>query len=212
MASERSVPDGMYGALGALALGHTLPIVAAIVFALAWCVCEFYARRDTWRQGAVRKPAGTMDRGTYPAIALSLAVGIGFSTIAFLTGLGGYFPVWTVGVGIPIMAVGLAIRVWALTTLGKFFTMPITLRSDHELVRNGPYRWIRHPAYTGGFLTAAGLPIILGTPFGTSVTIIACLVAYVYRIRIEEAVLLSRFGESYREYSTSTWRLLPGLY
>jgi protein-S-isoprenylcysteine O-methyltransferase Ste14 len=212
MASEGSVADGMYGPLGDLASGHTVPILAAIGFSLAWCVCEYYARRETWRRGAVRKPPGTMDRGTYPAIALSLAVGIGFSTAAFLTGLGGYLPVWTVAVGVAIMVAGLVIRVWALTTLGKFFTMPITLRSDHELVRNGPYRWIRHPAYTGGFLTAIGLPIILGTPAGTIVTIAACLTAYVYRIRIEEAVLLSRFGDSYREYSTTTWRLLPGLY
>ena len=202
----------MYGVLGALAAAHTAPIVVGIAFALAWCGCEYYARRETWRRGAVRKPPGTMDRGTYPAIAVSLAVGIGFSTVAFLTGLGGYLPEWTVAVGVAIMAAGLAIRVWALTTLGKFFTMPITLRSDHELVRNGPYRWIRHPAYTGGFLTAVGLPIILGTPAGTIVTVLACLTAYAYRIQIEEAVLLSRFGETYQAYRASTWRLLPGLY
>jgi protein-S-isoprenylcysteine O-methyltransferase len=212
MASEGSVDARMYGPLGALAAGHSVPILTAIAFALAWCVCEYYARRETWRQGAVRRPPGTMDRGTYPAIALSLAVGIGFSAAAFLIGIGGYLPEWTVAIGSPIMAAGLAVRVWALTTLGKFFTMPITLRADHQLVRNGPYRWIRHPAYTGGFLTAVGLPIILGTPAGTLVTIVACLAAYVYRIRIEEAVLLSRFGDSYREYSTTTWRLLPGLY
>ncbi|MCI4354066.1 MAG: isoprenylcysteine carboxylmethyltransferase family protein [Thermoplasmata archaeon] len=202
----------MYGVLGDLAAAHTPPIVVGIAFAAAWCVCEYYARRATWRQGAARKPPSTIDRGTYPAIALSLAVGIGFATIAFLTGLGGYFPEWTVGVGVVVMSVGLATRAWALTTLGKFFTMPITLRSDHELVRGGPYRWIRHPAYTGGLLTAIGLPIILGTPAGLIVTLIACLAAYVYRIRIEEAVLVSRFGDHYREYAMTTWRLLPGLY
>jgi len=212
MASGGSLAAGMYGVLGALATAHTIPIITGIAFGLAWCVSEYYARRETWRKGAVRKPPGTMDRGTYPAIALSLAVGIGSATLAFLSGLGGYLPVWTVAIGVPMMTIGLAVRVWALTTLGKFFTMPITLRSDHELVRSGPYRWIRHPAYTGGFLTAIGLPIILGTPVGIVVTLVACLAAYVYRIRIEEAVLLSRFGEVYREYSLGTWRLLPGLY
>jgi protein-S-isoprenylcysteine O-methyltransferase Ste14 len=212
MASQGSPGVGMYGVLGALAAAHTVPIIAALSFSLAWCVCEYYARRETWRKGAVRKPEGTMDRGTYPAIAVSLAIGIGFATVAFLSGLGGYLPEWTVAIGIVVMALGLAIRVWALTTLGKFFTMPITIRADHELVRDGPYRWIRHPAYTGGFLTALGLPIILGTPAGTLVTLVACMTAYVYRIRIEEAVLLSRFGETYRSYSSSTWRMLPGLY
>jgi protein-S-isoprenylcysteine O-methyltransferase Ste14 len=212
MGRRRSLAHAMYGVLGALAAAHTVPIVTAIAFALAWCGCEYYARRETWRRGAERRPPGTMDRGTYPAIAVSLAIGIGFAAVAFLSGIGGYFPEWTVLVGVPIMTVGLAVRIWALTTLGKFFTMPITLRADHELVRNGPYRWVRHPAYTGGFLTAIGLPIILGTPAGTVVTVLACLTAYVYRIRIEEAVLLSRFGDTYREYSTQTWRMLPGLY
>ena len=212
MASGGSVDANVYGYLGDLAAAHTVPIVLGIAFSLAWCACEYYARRETWRRGAVRKPPGTMDRWTYPAIAVSLAVGIGFSAVAFLSGLGGYLPEWTVAIGVPVMALGLAIRVWALTTLGKFFTMPITLRSDHELVRNGPYRWIRHPAYTGGFLTAIGLPLILGTPAGFVVTIVACLAAYVHRIRIEEAVLVSRFGDVYRDYATQTWRLLPGLY
>ena len=202
----------MYGFLGDLAAYHTAPIVVGILFAAAWVACEYYARRATWRQGAARKPPSTMDRGTYPAIALSLAIGIGFATVAFLAGFGGYLPEWTLVVGALVMSVGLAVRVWALTTLGKFFTMPITLRADHELVRGGPYRWIRHPAYTGGFLTAVGLPIILGTWTGFAVTLAACLTAYVYRIRIEEAVLVSRFGDLYREYSTTTWRMLPGLY
>jgi protein-S-isoprenylcysteine O-methyltransferase len=202
----------MYGVLGDLAAAHTLPIALALVFSFAWCACEYYARRATWRQGAVRKPPATMDRGTYPAIAVSLAIGIGFATTAFLTGFGGYWPEWTGAIGVLVMTAGLGIRVWALTTLGRFFTMPITLRSDHELVRAGPYQWIRHPAYTGGLLTAIGLPVILGTPFGFVVTLAACLAAYVHRIRIEEAVLLSRFGATYREYSAETWRLLPGLY
>ncbi len=202
----------MYGVLGDLAAAHTVPIVLAIGFSLAWCACEYYARRATWRQGAVRKPPSTIDRGTYPAIAVSLAIGIGSAAGAFLLGIGGYLPEWSVAIGVIIMTTGLGVRVWALRTLGKFFTMPITLRPDHELVRAGPYRWIRHPAYTGGLLTAIGLPIILGTWAGFVVTLLACVAAYVYRIRIEETVLLSRFGESYRRYASETWRMLPGLY
>ena len=90
--------------------------------------------------------------------------------------------------------------------------MPITIREDHQLVRGGPYRWLRHPSYTGGFLTAIGLPLALGTPVGFVVTLGACLIAYVYRIRIEEAALISKFGASYQEYSRRTWRLIPGVY
>jgi protein-S-isoprenylcysteine O-methyltransferase len=191
---------------------HGVVGALAVVLCAAWVGAEAYARRSTWRQGAERKPSGGMDRGTYPIIAIGVAVAVVGATASFLLGLGSYLPLWVSGVGAFVTVVGLAIRVWALTTLGRFFTMPITIRTDHEIVRSGPYRWIRHPAYTGGFLTAFGIPIVLGTPVGILVAIVALLSVYVYRIRIEEGVLVARFGEEYREYSRTTYRMLPPVF
>lgn len=191
---------------------HTLPVVLTALGGIAWLAAEYYGRWSTWKQGAVRRPPSTLDRGTYPAIALSLAIGMGSTVLAFLSGFGGLFPEWVSPFGLLVVGVGLGIRVWALRTLGRFFTMPITLRADHEIVRAGPYRWIRHPAYTGGFLTAIGMTLALGPPVGLAVTVVACLIAYVHRIRVEEATLVSRFGDDYRRYSETTWRLLPPVY
>lgn len=191
---------------------HPLAAALAVVLGLAWIVMERIGRSSTWRQGAPRRPSSAMDRGTYPFIAIGLAVGMVTSAVAFLTGAGGYLPAWTIAVGAPLMVVGLATRLWALTTLGRFFTMPITLAPDHRIVQDGPYRWLRHPSYTGGLLTGVGMPLVLGTSLGLAVTVVALGAVYVYRIRIEEAALLRRFGEAYQAYRTGTWRLIPGVY
>lgn len=196
----------------AAVVAHALAAGLAVVLGVAWIVMERIGRNSTWKQGAPRRPSSAMDRGTYPFIALGLAVGMVTTTAAFLTGVGGYLPPWTLGLGVVLMVVGLGTRLWALTTLGRFFTMPITLAADHRIVRDGPYRWLRHPSYTGGFLTGVGMPLVLGTPVGLVVTLLALGAVYVYRIRIEEAALVSRFGDAYREYRRVTWRLIPGVY
>jgi len=191
---------------------HQVAVALAAASALAWVTGEYLARRSTWRQGAPRRPSSAIDRGTYPIIGAGLVVGMAATLAAFLTGVGGYLPLAASLVGVGLVAAGLAVRGWALRTLGRFFTMPITLPADQEIVRRGPYRWIRHPAYTGGLLTAVGVALAVGATLGVVVTLAACLAVYVYRIGIEEAALVGRFGDGYREYSRATWRLLPGLY
>lgn len=195
-----------------LVQSHALAVLLAAIGSAAWLVAEYFARRSTWRQGAPRHPPGTLDRWTYPVIAVSIALGMVSSLVAFLSGFGGYLPTWVSPVGLVLLAGGLALRGWALRTLGRFFTMPITLRPDHEIVRAGPYGRLRHPAYTGGYLTAVGLALTLGASVGVLVTVVACLAAYVYRIHIEEATLVSRFGDAYRRYADETWRLIPPVY
>jgi protein-S-isoprenylcysteine O-methyltransferase Ste14 len=202
----------MFGFLGDLAAAHPAAVVVAFVLAIAWCVSEYLARRSTWRQGAPKRPSTAMDRGTYPFIAIGIVVGLVADLLGFLSGIGSYLPEYAVAIGAVIAVVGLGIRGWALRTLGKFFTMPITIAADHRLVQNGPYRWIRHPAYTGGFLTMVGLAVALGSWLGVVVTLLAGVSVYVYRIRIEEAALRTRFGTEYDEYARRTYRLLPGLY
>jgi protein-S-isoprenylcysteine O-methyltransferase Ste14 len=202
----------VYGVLGDLAAAHPVAVIATVVLAAAWCISEYFSRLSTWRQGAPKRPSSSMDRGTYPFIAMGIVIGLLADLLGFVTGIGGYLPEFAVVVGAAVAIAGLGIRAWALRTLGRFFTMPITIARDHRIVQGGPYRWIRHPAYTGGFLTMVGLAIALGAWLGVAVTVLAGLVVYVYRIQIEESALRSRFGSEYDEYSRRTYRLLPGLY
>lgn len=191
---------------------HEVALFLGIALAGVWLAAEAIGRVSTWHRGAPRHPGHALDRGTYPYIATALIVSLTVTVLAFFFGLGGYLPPWTSYLGFGVAGLGVAVRLWAMRTLGRFFTMPITTSDDHELVREGPYRWLRHPAYTGNFLVAIGVPLVLGSPVGLAVTLVCCLAAYIHRIRIEEAVLVDRFGTAYQQYSRNRARLIPPIY
>jgi protein-S-isoprenylcysteine O-methyltransferase Ste14 len=113
--------------------------------------------------------------------------------------------------GIGMIFVGIAFREWAVFSLGRFFTVAVTVASDQTLVKHGPYRWLRHPAYSGSILSLVGFPLAIGTWAGGLAVFIFSLVGYFYRVQIEEKALLNVFGEEYREYMQRTWRLFPGI-
>jgi protein-S-isoprenylcysteine O-methyltransferase Ste14 len=114
--------------------------------------------------------------------------------------------------GLLLAAAGLVLRLWAIRTLGRFFTVIVTCVPDQKVVRDGPYRILRHPSYTGAVLAAAGVVITLGSLVGLAVVVALVVPAYLYRIRVEEAALIGGLGEEYRAYRTHTWRLIPYLF
>lgn len=107
---------------------------------------------------------------------------------------------------------GVIIRFTAIRTLGRFFTSVVAIREDHLLFNTGPYKYIRHPAYTGALLSHAGLGLAFGSWVSISLSVFPFLVAALYRIQVEEAVLTQRFGEDYANYVKRTDRLIPGVY
>ncbi len=113
-------------------------------------------------------------------------------------------------VGLIIIVLGFVIRNWAIVKLGQFYSHTVTIKMGHRLVTDGPYRWLRHPAYTGLLLVFAGINLALGTWLGALVGLGLVFIAAVYRIHIEENTLLEFFGNEYREYMKHTWRMVPG--
>jgi protein-S-isoprenylcysteine O-methyltransferase len=108
------------------------------------------------------------------------------------------------------MAAGSALRVWAMRTLGEFFTRTLVTFDDQALVERGPYRWLRHPGYLARLLVV--LPgILMLSANALYAAIAAAIYTEVYRRRTaaEEAMLLARFGDAYAGYRRRTWRLLP---
>lgn len=112
--------------------------------------------------------------------------------------------------GLALIVGGLAFREWAIVKLGRFFSRIVQIEAGHQLITTGPYRWIRHPAYTGMLLIDIGIAFSLGTWLGGLLTLGLILLATAYRIKVEEQVLLETFGQLYRDYMNHTWRLLPG--
>jgi len=121
--------------------------------------------------------------------------------------------------GVPLLAAGAAVglagvlfRAWSVRTLGVFFTLAVRVHEGHRVIQRGPYRWLRHPAYSGSLLYLLGVSLALSSAAGLAATLLVALPAVLYRVRREELTLRRHLGDEYREYMKRTRRLVPGLY
>jgi protein-S-isoprenylcysteine O-methyltransferase Ste14 len=110
--------------------------------------------------------------------------------------------------GVAIVAFGLGFSVWARVVLGGNWSATVTLKQDHEMVRTGPYRYLRHPIYTGLLLALAGSALALGEWRGVLAVAIAAAALW-RKLRLEERWLTEEFGSHYAEYRRATWALIP---
>lgn len=115
-------------------------------------------------------------------------------------------------IGLVLFVLGIALRWWAIITLGRFFTVDVQIAKDHELVERGPFRVVRHPSYTGGLLAFIGFALSLGNWAAFLVIIIPIFFAFVRRMNVEEQALATSLGDKYVSYMQRTKRLLPLLY
>ena len=113
--------------------------------------------------------------------------------------------------GLAILALGTALRVATMVTLGRMFSLRVSVEPDHELVTGGLYRWVRHPSYTAVIVLCIGIMFVLRSGFW-AVLIPAMLFGLMRRMATEERFLVEHFGECYREYMVRTARLVPGVY
>jgi protein-S-isoprenylcysteine O-methyltransferase len=111
--------------------------------------------------------------------------------------------------GFALFVAGLALRWWSIIVLGRFFTVKVSIASDHRIVEKGPYRILRHPSYAGGLLAFLGLGICMSNWASIALLVIPTWFAYLWRIRVEEEALTEALGEEYRRYSARTYRLIP---
>lgn len=114
--------------------------------------------------------------------------------------------------GLAIMLGGLTLKVWAMDTLGAFFTRTLLVKKEQHIVQEGPYHFIRHPGYLGSILMFVGAAVATLNWIAVIVIAAAILTAYSYRIRAEEAMLQTIFGEEFAVYRTRSWRLIPLIY
>jgi protein-S-isoprenylcysteine O-methyltransferase Ste14 len=114
--------------------------------------------------------------------------------------------------GVVLFVAGLILRWWAIITLGRFFTVDVTVERDHKLVEKGPFRIVRHPSYTGVLLAFIGLALSLGNWAALLVILIPIGAAFVHRMNVEEDALTRALGSRYAEYMKRTKRLVPFVY
>ena len=105
----------------------------------------------------------------------------------------------------------LALGVWSRRMLGRNWSGAIAANEGHELVRDGPYRSLRHPIYTALLGMYVCTAMISGEVHALA-GLVLLLAAYWRKVRLEEQHLASHFGPSYREYRDATWGAVPGLF
>lgn len=110
--------------------------------------------------------------------------------------------------GVPCMALGAAVHLWGSHHLGRNLTITIGTRRDHTLITSGPYRWVRHPLYSGGMIESLGVALLVENGF-VAIAAAAFWIVVVIRTAREEAILVETFGEAYRNYQGCTGPFIP---
>jgi protein-S-isoprenylcysteine O-methyltransferase Ste14 len=148
------------------------------------------------------------DRGSFLLIYVGVVV---YFIIAFsFAGAGvAKLPSAAYYLGIIIMVLGIVIRQWAIAVLGRFFSRTLRVQKGQTVVEIGPYRYVRHPSYTGALIFFVGFGLALQSWGAVLALVPIFAVAYGYRIHTEEKLLIGELGEAYVSYARRTKRLIP---
>jgi protein-S-isoprenylcysteine O-methyltransferase Ste14 len=174
-----------------------------------WAVFELGLRV---RESVQSKGGTGQDRATRILIAAAIGGAIVVAVLTATRGSSLRIPGPHRAAGLIVMWLGLAIRVWAVAALGRAFRTTVEVDPDQAIVSSGPYRWVRHPSYTGLLLIVAGLGLAAGNWLALASCVALPLAAVVRRIHVEEAELTRVLGQPYRDYRIRTKRLIPGLW
>lgn len=164
---------------------------------------------------ASRKEASVQDRGS-----MGILIGLQWVGLALNFSLAGLFQAAAIswhrtalfGIGVALILLGVALRWYAIWTLGRYFTRDVAVSTDQKIVQNGPYRYIRHPAYSGTFLTMAGVGLATTNWASLFALLICVLPGHMYRVRVEEKALSQTVGQPYVEYMHRTKRFIPQIF
>lgn len=120
--------------------------------------------------------------------------------------------IWIVYLGLLLIFAGIFGRLIVIKSLGKYFTVDVTIRKDHQIKKDGFYSVLRHPSYAASLLTFFGLGLYLNNWVAFAVAVIPPFLAFSYRISVEEKALIEQFGQEYLDYKKQTKKLIPYIY
>jgi protein-S-isoprenylcysteine O-methyltransferase Ste14 len=184
-------------------------MIFIIIWSL-WFISEILLNR-IFRSG--NKDKKNLDRGTIRIIwiTISIANSIGILSAIFLK-----FPISSHLLipyfGLFLIAGGMIFRFISILSLGKYFTVDVTIRDDHRIKKDGLYQIIRHPSYTGSILSFIGFGISLNNWISLFIISLLVISAMLHRIKVEEKLLVDEFGNEYVDYMKKTYRLVPWIY
>jgi len=123
-----------------------------------------------------------------------------------------WHPVLIFVLGVMLIVGGVAFRWYAIHMLGKYFSVRLGVQPGQTVTRDGPYRWIRHPSYTGSLITMLGFGLVFTNWLCLISVPLIVFIGYIYRAKVEERMLINALGAPYREYMRDTNRFIPFVY
>lgn len=177
---------------------------------IGWAVIEL----SIWSRDRAKVRGQRADRFSMLAIVIGITVGISaafYGAHITETRIAAPGPL-LVGLGIALIWTGVAFRLWAVRTLGRFFRVTVTTQDDHRLIDSGPYRRLSNPSYTGAMITMAGIGLCMGNWASLAGILIFAALGFAWRIRVEEQSLRARFGADFDVYRKARWALIPPLW
>lgn len=175
-----------------------------------WAIIEL----GIWSRDRARVKGERTDRFSMLAIVIGITAGI-FAAFygAHVTETRIAAPgALLVGLGIALIWIGVAFRLWSVRTLGRFFRVTVTTQEDHRLIDTGPYRRLSNPSYTGAMITMAGIGLAMGNWASLVGILLFAGLGFAWRIRVEEQSLRARFGGDFDAYRKARWALIPPLW
>jgi protein-S-isoprenylcysteine O-methyltransferase Ste14 len=174
---------------------------------IAWMLYWWAAARNA---KAIQRKESALSRAAHivPFTIAAWLLAAGRVPIAFLNQ-----PVVPRSVGLAVAgavvtAIGLAFTVWARVHLAGNWSATVTIKENHTLVRDGPYRYVRHPIYTGILLAIVGTGMV-GNEWRGVLAVAIAVAALWRKLRLEEQWLTETFGEEYRRYRKEVRALIP---
>jgi protein-S-isoprenylcysteine O-methyltransferase Ste14 len=144
-------------------------------------------------------------------ITITMAISIGVYIV-----FNYYIPIIKVNyfgyIGLLVIIFGVIIRFIAVYTLGKYFTVDLAIDNNQKLIKKGFYKYVRHPSYTGSLLSFLGFGLSLNNWLSLTVIFIPVVIVFLYRINVEERLLLQQKDLEYKDYKNQTKRLIPFIY
>ena len=181
-----------------------------ITIYVIWLVTEILLNRLLHSKSTDRQHA---DKNSLPLIWATIIATI---AIAVFISMKFYLPVFFNSAfeyaGLALIVIGILLRLIAVVSLGRFFTVDVTIRQGHKLKKDGVYKYVRHPSYSASLLSFIGFGISLNSWLSLLITTVAILTVFIFRMKIEEKILIEQFGAEYLEYKKTTSGIIPFIY
>ena len=115
-------------------------------------------------------------------------------------------------IGTSIICLGFILRYWSIIILGKYFRTTVEIDEGQKIIQKGPYKFIRHPSYSGMILFYIGYGLVSQNWLSLILTVILPTSALLYRINVEEKAFIEELGVEYQNYKSKTKKLIPGIW